>query len=277
MQNMVLASPVLSDQAVISTSESPSGLPGSNLQNRSIKQVWRSLDPTNAFIVVQMPAGSFNLVAVLGHNGSSRCSARVRAANSEAALTSAPLYDSGLLPARSHQSGYDAGWAAGVSDEQYGALETNHFLLWLDNPVSYQWWRIDFNDPNTSYFDAGRLYISEGFQPGFNMSYGLPQGIVDPSRGAYTAGGRFVGKENPKRRYVELTLDFLTAQEVWDDVFPIEWERGTTRDVLIIPDPEEGAFQQKRTIYGRIVSLSPSVNEYFQIFQKVIRIEEIAG
>lgn len=277
MKNMVLASPVLSDQAVISTSISPSGLPGSNLKNRSIKQVWRSLDPLNAYIVVQMPAGSFNLVAVLGHNGSSRCSARIRAANSEAALTSSPLYDSGLLPARSHQTGYDATWASGVSDEEYGALETNHFIKFFDTALTYTFWRIDFSDPNTSYFDAGRLYISEGFQPGFNMNYGLPEGIIDPSRGAFTVGGRFVGKENQKRRFIEPTLDFLSAEEVWDYVFPIEWERGTTRDILLLPDPDEGPFQQKRAIYGRFAGLSANISTYYQIFQKVLRIEEIAG
>ena len=267
---MVIASPILSDQAVISTSESPSGLPGSNLQNMAIKQVWRSLDSMNAWIIAQMPEGGFDLIAVLGHNGSSQCSARVRAADTESNLTASPSYDSGYLPARSHQVGY-------ALPDEVGAMPANHFIHILAAPQSYEFWRIDFNDPNTEYFDAGRLYISKIFQPATNMSYNLQEGIVDPSRVSVTVSGRVSSKKNPKRRYIDLNLDFATEAEMREDSFDIEYSQGVTGDVLIIPDPDAGAYLQKRTIYGRLTALAPTISAAFRIFQKNYRIEEITA
>jgi hypothetical protein len=279
MENMILATPVLSDAATITTSTAPATLPGENLKKMSIGQVWRSLDPENAYIVVDLLAAkSINLIALLGHSGTSRAYGRIRAAATEQDLTADPAYDSGNLPLRSHQSGYDASWASGVEDEQFGALDKNHFIKWLaDSPQNFRFWRIDINDANAEWFDAGRLYISEAWQPSTNMNYGLAEGMIDPSRQARSVGGKSLSVERQKFRWCELTLSYASRAEMFEQAFDIEWARGATRDVLLIVDIDDADHLQKRIYYGTLKTLQPIVNTAFEIFEKTFRIEEITA
>lgn len=277
MENMVLASPILSDAATLTSSSSPSGLSVENLKVQTLGKVLRCLDPSAAYVVADLGSAHYiNLVALLGHTGSSRSYARVRASNSMANLTSSPSYDSGNVPFRSHQSGYDSIWAAGVQSEEYGALDTNHFIHWIGStPQNFRYWRVDFVDPNSSYIDVGRLYISNAWQPTTNMDYGLAQGIVDPSRSTRTVGSRLSAKRRKKYRFSEFKLSFSSENEMYDDVFELEWNRGTTDDVLFIQDPSARVNIQRRTIYGVLQALQPIINSNFSIFEKNFRIEEI--
>ncbi|MDB5490365.1 MAG: hypothetical protein JWO78_214 [Micavibrio sp.] len=279
MQNIVIATPILSDKAVLSSSASPGSLPVSNLQTRSVKKVWRSLDATATFVVIDMLAPkAINLVALIAHNGSSRSFGRVRAAASAAALTVTPGYDSGLKPLRSHQSGYDATWAATVSDEQYGSLSKNMFLLWLGaTPQTYRYWRIDITDPASpnGYFDAGRLYLDYAWQPSTNKDYGTGQGMIDQSRDPRTVTSEPTPTPRPIKRYEEFTLSYMSEDEMYDHAFEIERLRGTTGDVLYLNDPTATKHLQRRSIYGQMKSFQPIVNSAFQIYQKTFRIEEI--
>lgn len=277
MENMVLATPILSDAATISVSTSPATLPGANLQVMDIKQVWRALNPAAAYVVIDLLAAKeINLVALLSHSGSSRSFARVRAAAVEADLTTDPDYDSGLLPFRSHQEGYDASWASGVEDEEYGAHSKNHFILWLGgNEQTFRYWRIDFQDPNSEYIDVGRLYVSKAWQPGTNMDYGNADGLIDPSRQVRTAGGVISSVERDKFRYREFKLSFANEDEMFDNAYEIERLRGATKDVLFIQDPTAKAHLQRRSIYGTMKALTPITNPQFSIYEKSFRIEEI--
>lgn len=279
MGNMVLAMPALSDAATLTGSTSPATLPVSNLKTKSIGQVWRALDAQNAYVVIDLGAAkAVNLIALLGHSGSSRASGRIRAAASEADLTDNPAYDSGDLPLRSHQAGFDNTWAAGVADEEAGALDTNHFIQWLGgNAETYRWWRIDVNDPNATYFDAGRLYLAHAWQPETNMNYGLSEGWIDPSRTGRTVGGKSMAVARPSFRWSEFTLSYASKEEMFNEAFDIDRLRGTTRDVLFIVDPDDLPNLQKRTIYGTLRGLQPVVNSSFSIFEKSFRIEEITA
>jgi hypothetical protein len=275
MQNMLLATPILSDAAILSGSAASGDLSINNLQSMSLKQVYRAANAASVYIVADLGAAKqINLVSLIGHSGSSRSYARIRAATSEANLTAAPGYDSGLLPFRSHQSGYDATWASGVTDEEYGALDRNLFLKYFA-PQTYRYWRIDIADPNSVYLDIGRLYISKAWQPVNNMNYGFAQGIIDPSRKARTVSGEMVPLERTKIRWSEFTLSFANEAEMYDNAFEIERLRGRTKDILFVHDPDAVAQLQRRTFYGAMESPQPIVNVTFGIFEKTFRIEEI--
>jgi hypothetical protein len=275
MSNILLATPILSDAASLTASTSPASLPVGNLQRTPIGEVWRSLDPENAYILADLGAAKeINLIALLGHNGSSRGYVRVRAAADIADVESDPDYDSGSLPLRSHQSGYDGTWASSVGDEEYGALETNHFILFLDSAETYRYWHIEIIDTEIEFLDVGRLYISKAFQPATNMDYGVQDGFTDPSQTVRTKSGKVIGNERPKYRWTEFKLSFGSKSEMYDHAFEIDRLRGSTRDVLFINDPSDKDMLQKRSLYG-LVRLSPIVNEYFKCFEKTYRIEEI--
>lgn len=273
MQNMILATPVLSDAATLSGTASSGDLGIGNLQKMSLKQVYRSISAT-MFIEADLGAAkAVNLIALIGHSGSSRSYARIRAASVYANLTTAPDYDSGLLPFRSHQTGYDAAWAAGVSDEQKGALGKNLFMKFFATQT-YRYWRIDIVDPQASYIDIGRLYISNAFQPAINIEYGINEGINDPSRKTRTVSGELIPVERKKWRYVDFSLGYASKQEMFDRIFTIENTRGSTRDVLFVVDPDEKEHLQYRSYYGTM-SNQPISNPMYSLFSKTFRIEEI--
>jgi hypothetical protein len=275
MANMLLATPILSDAATLSASDGPASLPIGNLQVSAIGRVWRSSDPENTFVQADLGAAkSFDLIAVLGHNGSSRGYARVRAAADASDLLTDPAYDSGNLPLRSHQTGYDSSWASGVDDEESGALSTNHFILKLGAAISYRYVRIDITDTEIEFFDGGRLYISNAFQPSVNIEYGESEGFVDPSTISRAYSGRLIPNERPKYRVAEFMLSFGTKSEMYDALFEIDRLRGATRDVLYIKDPADTAQLQRYTIYG-LMKPQPASNTHFSLFEKQFRIEEI--
>lgn len=276
---MILATPILSDAATVTGSPSAGSLPVTNLQVQDPKQVWRATDATAAYVEIDLGAAyAIDLIGLLSHNASYSASCRVRAATSQPNLTASPGYDSGLLPARSHQSGYDAAWLAGVSDPTYGALDKNHFIKWLSSsPQTYRWWRLDINDPSSSggYFDAGRLYISNAWQPATNIDYGIAEGIVDNSRKNRSRSGVMTSVELTKFRYAEFNLSFASETEMFDNAFEIERLRGRTKDILFMPDPTMTNNLQRRTIHGLMENLQPIVNANFALFQKSFRIEEL--
>lgn len=277
MQNMLLATPILSDASTLSGSTASGSLGVDNLKTPSLKQVYRAANAGAVYIVSDLlTAKSINLVALVGHSGSSRSYARIRAATSEANLTAAPGYDSGNVPFRSHQSGYDAGWASGVQDEQYGSMDKNLFVRYF-TAQTFRYWRIDIIDPNSVYLDIGRLYISQAWQPAVNMDYGAPAGWIDPSRDSRTVSGELIPLERKKYRYTEFTLSFASEDEMFDNAFEIERLRGATKDVLYINDPDATKHLQRRSFYGKMKGLQPISNHAFQLYSKTFRIEEITA
>ena len=256
MANMLLATPILSDAAVLSASTFPAGLPVGNLQRSPIGEVCRLLDPENAFIQIDMGAAHpIRLIALLGHNGSSRGHARIRAAAQLENLETTPDYDSGEIPIRSHQQDFD-------SDSQIGALPKNHCIHVPGVIQAYQFWRIDITDTEVPYLDIGRLYLADPFQPETNMDYGIQDGFIDPSSTARAYSGKLISNERPMYRAVDLKLSFGTESEMYGQLFEIDRLRGTTRDVLLISDPDNLSMIQKRTIYGVMKNLSQVVNSY---------------
>lgn len=275
MQNMLLATPVLSDQAILSGSTASGSLGIGNLKTMSLKEIYRAADASSVYIVADLlSAKTINLVALIGHSGSSRSYARIRAATTEAGLTAAPVFDTGNVPFRSHQTGYDATWAAGVPDEQAGAMEKNMFMRYFA-AQTFQFWRIDIVDPNSVYLDIGRLYVSKAWQPAVNMDYGAPAGWIDPSRKPRTVSGEVIPLERKKYRFTEFSLSYASEDEMFDNAFEIERIRGRTKDVLYINDPDATKHLQRRSFYGTMESLQPISNRVFQIFDKTFRIEEI--
>lgn len=275
MQNMLLAMPLLSDAAVLTGSTASGSLSINNLKTESLKEVYRAANASAVYIIADLGAAkTINMVALIGHSGSSRSYARIRAANTQAAVTSAPGYDSGLVPFRSHQSGYDTTWAAGVADEQAGALDKNMFFEKFDDQT-FRYWQIDIVDPNSVYLDIGRIYISKAWQPAVNMDYGLSEGWIDPSRKTRTVSGEMVPLERKKYRYAELTFSYTSQDEIFNNAFEIERLRGRTKDVLYINDPDATTHLQRRSFYGTLESLQPIINPTFNLFQKTFRIEEI--
>lgn len=263
MQNMLLATPILSDAATITGNIGAGALGISNLQKMSVKNPYRVIGDTIALTVDLGASVPFNLVALIAHNMSAIASVRIRASNTNNPAT-AP-YDTGLLPARSDQTGFVASGYA---------LAKNLFFN-FSATQTYRYVFLDILDTGAAYIDIGRLYVSKAFQPTTNMDYGLAHATNDLSRKARTVSGEVIPKEQTKWRSAEFTLGFLSKNEMKGQIAVIEQLRGRTKDVLFIPDPDEKDFLQYDAIYGNMESMQPRVAFQYSLFTKAFRIEEI--
>ena len=267
MSNIILAYP-LSDSADLSGSVAPASMPVSNLKAKQPTEVFRILDPTSGFINIDNGGLTIDLICLLAHSASTRAYVRVRASNVLNDVESAPDYDSGNLPARSHQTTY-------ATDDANRSLDLNNFILKLDNPVSYRYWRIDFIDSVSAFVDIGRLYMSLAWSPNVNADYGLPIGWTDLSKLPRASSGQTVPLRKKKFRYAEFALTFLSEEEALDNLFELDRLRGTTEDVLFIKDISNQNQLQRQTIYGRMAVLQPASHANFLLYSKTFRIEEL--
>ena len=260
MANITLAYPLTVD---LSGSNAPASMPVSNLLTKQPTEVFRILDPANGFISIDTGGASVDLIALLKHNGSTRGKVRVRASDTLADVESAPDYDSGQLPIRSHQDTFD-------TDDETGSLDKNAFVLKLSAVVTYRYWRIDIVD-TVDFLDIGRLYVAKAWQPQVNAEYGLPIGWADLSRLPRASSGQVVPLRKRKFRYAEFILAFLTENEGFE-LLTMDYLRGSTEDVLFIKDVSN--INQYETIYG-LMGLQALNHNAFQLYTKSYRIEEL--
>lgn len=95
MSNAIIATPEWSDSATITTNSPDAEFPVTNLQLRNPTDIFKSVATTFTITLDRGVTKPANLVSLLFHNGSEFSGFRVRTADSEAGLTSAPVYDSG--------------------------------------------------------------------------------------------------------------------------------------------------------------------------------------
>lgn len=95
-RNWILATPEIGDASTITASHALAECPVTNLQKIQPTDVWAS---SNLTPYIEADLGSsdakWNLFGLFFHNGDGRNSFRVRAASTQATLTSSPSYDSG--------------------------------------------------------------------------------------------------------------------------------------------------------------------------------------
>lgn len=255
MQQMVLATGQLSDAAVLSGPTGAGDLGLLNLQQKSLQRPYRVIGSTITLDIDLLSAQSINLFAIIGHSGSATATARVTAG----AAAGASTYNSGLLP-----------FVTGTKQ-----FTKSLFMLFIKPAQSYRYWRIEISDSAAAYLDLGRLYVSNAFQPTYNMTYGFQQGVIDPSQEFATISGDSISLKRRKQRFVDLTLEDLTEDEVFGRVYPLDQYVGTTEDVLFVPDPDQLAYLQQQAIYGKIDAVQPNAITAFNRYSRQFKIKEL--
>ena len=258
MSNMILATPVLSDAATVTSSTAVGAMTVNNLQKRSLNRIWRITDLSTGYVAIDFgSATTVNLIALIGHNGSASGTVTVKGGTTSAVTD----YSSGAL---SLITGTDQGYDQNIFVHNFGG-------------GTYRYWKLEFSDASNAdgYLQAGRLYMSMKFQPDVNISYNLAEGFIDNSRISRTINGEPVPLRRDPYRFVEFSLDFGSETEMYGTLYDVDRLRGSSKDVLYISDPEATTHYQRRYVYGLMTDLKPIVNRNFQIFQKSYRIEEI--
>lgn len=266
MGNLVLATPRLSDAAILTAGNETAGLPDDNLQTDQPGEVWRTSDLTDLYLEIDFGAAQdVTLIALLFHNLTSSATWRVRGATTQANLTASPGYDSTPMAA------WNANWPSDT--------DPVHALLHLSAAESYQFWRIDITDGGNpdGYIEAGRVILDDAWQlpAGKNIDYGWDMGIEDPSPVARGKGGQRYPEAHAATRVLRCRMSYLSEDEMYDDYYEIQRRRGGVQPVLAIRDPEAGKHLLRQSVYGLLRLPAPIANPKSGLFSSRLIVEEM--
>lgn len=264
MGNVVIASPALGEGGALTASAAAAGFPVSNLQKIQPRVIWRTPDLTDAWLEMDLGASSpINLVSLIGTNASAAATWRIRTAATQAGLTGgSPDYDSTV----------QLMWGA-ADLSTWDRVNAFNFIA-AGAPTS-RWVRIDLSDPTNTdgYIAAGRLVVSKAFQPTRNLGYGWSVGFEDDSEADTTDGGNTLVTPKGKRRVVDFELKWGTKADMLGEAFDIDRTRGTSRDIIVIPNPDSDTIHNE-AIQGRMTNLSAISNDAYGIYKKRYQVTE---
>lgn len=243
-------------------------MPASNLLRTQPTDVWRG-DPVTSLTIDLGAANDVRMAALLYSNATADALWRVRAAASQAALTSGAAYDSGWLP---H-------YPVPVGDTPPADLDgwdRTHAFLWMAAVQSFRWWRIDIDDATNpaGFYQAGRLYLANPWQPTLNRRYGGAFGSVDETTVQRSRGGQTYANRGPRRREWSLPMQYGSAAELHADARRFQRAVGTDGDCLIVLDPEDRTALMETMIYARLTGSRQVAESSFRFWEQTVAAEE---
>lgn len=208
---------------------------------------------------------AIKLFAVLKHNMGNLGLWRVRAANSVAALTAAPVYDSGWMDAQPYDSSYgvdDWGtfdWGSETGFEFTEGINRNSYHPTPD-VVNARYVRYDFNDEaeiywrTDNYLQMARVWASDGYQPSLNMQYGAEIVLDDTTDEAESRNQvRHYSPLKVKARRLVAQFNDLPKDELLRNVFgPLYMQLGKAGELIAILSPLEPHNFVYEAIYGNL-------------------------
>ncbi len=251
----IIAYQNLADDAALTTDSELSTLPAANVQEEHVARKWRTGAVTDAYLVFDLGSSmAASVMAMLGTNLSEDATVRVRASDSDATGATGEIYDSGVI---------DAGVKSG-----FGAI------YHLFDEVSARYWRIDLSDSSLTYIEAGRVFIGPRWTPALGVEFGSWSPFVeDPSQIRRSYGGQSYADVLPKRRGIQMTLNYLSDDEAFDSAHAMLMACGTTADVLVIPRETSGRNSEE-AVWGLMEALDPILHKTIQTWSQKLLIKE---
>jgi hypothetical protein len=223
------------DRGIIAADTAYPSLPASFLQSVHISKKWRSTGLPAGLLLALDDESDIDVVALIGCNATDQTAMRIRIGGDAAFGTF--NYDSGVLSV----------------DPKYSQLV--HVLA---EPASGSYVRIDVEDEALSYFQAGRLFVSKGFRPRINVSWGAASGFKSLSRAAQSRGGQTYIDLGPKQRVENVSFGALGDDEIGGFIADLDRVNGTDIDILICRDAESDN-PGRDTLFGTVKTPSDRV------------------
>lgn len=225
------------DFSIVSANEN-STRPADFLRRDAAGLVWRSGNLSNVSLVVQV-AGDFDTIAMIGSNLRSNDTIRVRIGATEAGSSTAPVYDSGHLPA----------WS-GVKSEGAGAKS----LLYNAELHTARFVRIDITASGHPdlWVQAQRLVIGKRIEHAA-IDQDSELGWIDLSP-SYQGPGYLAFSEYPTLAQWKIKLSWVSDWNFLNVWAPFLQKTGITQPFLFIPVVENAARFQTEMVFGNMVS-----------------------
>ena len=285
MSNLVFAgAPNRADEATLTTGSQVASLPVTNLQDRQIVKPWRTTTTATASTWVKAAFTQpqvVGAVALIRHNFSQGSSWRIRVGDDPNFATAAydsgwvdvwpPIEEFGALPWGVFQ------WGGLVPQEVAAQITLSAYHL-LPMPVVAQHLRIDIDDAGNpaGYLQAGRLVAGPSYRPSRDILYGWSIGFEDTSVVSKSRGGQTWIDVQERFRVLRFTLSNLNETEAFGNIFDYLFRRkGVAGDVLVIPRADKPDQYHNQAIYGRLRTLEPLTNPYWESFETNFEVEEL--
>jgi hypothetical protein len=281
-----------SDAAVISGGSFLAALPRANMQDEDIQKVARTTDTANASTAFSIDFGSVRPIGgiVVGPtNISPGASWRARSYADAAMLT--VQYDSGIRTVSGTTIDWgdtgawlqweDPGFWYGIPDSFDLTIVPTYLaeIVSVEN-VSFanaQYWTVEvFDSANPDgYLQFGRLLIGRAFRPSLNYTPDNSFAPVPLTDMVESLGGKRTFWDRGQRRTQHLAFDMLSFQELMGDVFRIGNRIGISRQIFLVPDPDDATNFNKRSYLGTFKAAPPIVQALADIGSTVIDVEEV--
>ena len=283
-KNMMLCYPNRIEEAELKGGAWSETLPLAHAQDRLLALRTRSIDTaldSTRFTVTLPKIRTIRSLALIDHNLSVtaqyRISAYVRPDDPEPMMTTLWLpvweiiYPYGSVPFEDEHF-----WTGRPTPEDVQGYRIDLIYL-TEQVIRARHWQIEISDPGNpdGYVEFGRVWISDAWQPVYNMSY--PESAGYQSRTtvseAYSGAETFGIKRG--RRYQRCSLDWLNTAEAMGRAWELQRNIDIHGEVLFIFDPTDAVNRHRRSFLGRLRQLSALEHPYLDTYRLPLEIQEI--
>lgn len=284
MSLVFAGAPNRADEALITAGSEEPGLPAANLKDRQIVRPWRtqSVDPADTWLELDFQANrTVGAVALVRHNFSQGSTWRIRAGDD--ATFQNVKYDSGQLEVWPDIEEFGTQpwgvfqWGGLLPEEVVETITLSAYHLLPQQTVA-RYLRIDLVDPANpaGYVQAGRLLAGPYYRPSRHFLYGWSIGYEDPSEVSKSRGGQTWVDVHERFRVLRFSVANLGEREAFDNIFDhLLRRRGVAGDLLVIPQSDKPELFHHQVIYGRLRTLEPITNSFFESFETSFEVEEL--
>lgn len=273
---MALCYPNLARTASVTGGSWLASLPVLNVRTQYLTEVARSTDHATSSTIIRHDLGSSKAIqafALAYVYATDTCLWRIKVGTSAGAgdvLTTSwlNLWERGLETSLT---------AIGAQDTSAYYLRRFHPVYVHSTMLNARYVTIEIDDSAGaySYVDVGRTFISGGYFPAVNASYGLKDSWTDLSTKTRAESGTQWATVRRRIRSTSFVLEQRTLADA-EILHDLQRFVGTVEDVLYVPDISDMRYSQRYGFIGNLQELSPIEYPFFNRRSVPFAIEEIA-
>ncbi len=200
------------DTAILAASSQNPNFPAINLQHRWITKTWRSAGPVStANIVIDFSVPkSVRAFLLFGHNFPSSVIVTIQANTTNS-------------------------WDSPAVNQN--AVSGGIFYWFWDSEQVYRYWRVVITDldPSLEYFEAGRIFLGNFFEPNTNLSNAYQLTYLDPSEVIISDGGQLTSSQKTRYKKYRVQFEAITSSDK-NSLVNIFSDRGKALEWIFIID-----------------------------------------
>ena len=265
MANITLAWQNRVDDGTLAGGLWQGSLPLTNLQNRQVQKVARTLNALTTSTQFTIDLGqprAIGALALVVHNIS--VLGRVRITASDSPSFAATYYDSGWIdvwPAGQIPIGLlewedDNFWLGTLSASARAGYQSPFIHIPASSPT-LQHWKVEIDDTGNpdGYIQIGRLFMSNTWVPSVNYAYGAALGYQDPTLVDLSLSGAEYFDVRSKYRVFEFELEYILGTEAYGYALELQRLSGSSGEVLVVPDKDDTGNIPARSFVGRLLQI----------------------